>query len=430
MDEAGVRALLARVSDDLAPPSRVDIAAARQRGRRRIRRHRAALAAAPLAAAAAVALVVSGVIPASLGLGRGGGLHPGPVTPRSRFNPLQPYAAFGWLPPSFSATAGTAMTKNADESGTRTVIVTAGDQASSRLLTLTVAAAGACRVTGPVRGSALASLGGPRAQFRTVRYPHGLSCDYGIAGHDVTPLSRAAPTVRAGSAFYQPDGGLAWEYAPGSWAQLTPFVLVTGGGSNRQGELRQYAAAEGWMPGPAQPGISAAVQSAATRALLRKVAANVSYGGTTHIVFPFQLPALPAGWALSGVGYTQSRGRLLGTGNLTAGPAGDPGALNVQAEQAGLASSTCKIIPGQWSRTHVQGALAAAGTLDKPGIHVQQVCARDIAGLYLWLSLDRDVPGTSRPVPGGAGLGGVANLAGRLRLLGTDPAAWTADPVG
>jgi hypothetical protein len=164
--------------------------------------------------------------------------------------------------------------------------------------------------------------------------------------------------------------------------------------------------------------------------LLRKVAANVSYGGTTHIVFPFQLPTLPAGWALSGVGYTQSRGRLLGTGHLTAGPAGDPGALNVQAEQARLASSTCKIIPGQWSRTHVQGALAAAGTLDEPGIHVQQVCARDIAGLYLWLSLDRDVPRTSRPVPGGAGLGGAANLAGRLRLLGTDPAAWTADPVG
>ena len=98
MDETGVRALLERVATDPAPPSRVDIAAARHRGRRRIRWHRAALGAAPLAAAAAVALVVVGVIPASLGLGRGGGLHPGPVAPRSRFSPLQPYAAFGWLP--------------------------------------------------------------------------------------------------------------------------------------------------------------------------------------------------------------------------------------------------------------------------------------------------------------------------------------------
>ncbi len=97
MDETGVRALLERVADDPAPPSRVDIPAARQRGRRRIRRRRAALGAAPVAAAAAVALVVSGVIPASLGFGRGG-LRPGPETARSRFNPLVPYAAFGWLP--------------------------------------------------------------------------------------------------------------------------------------------------------------------------------------------------------------------------------------------------------------------------------------------------------------------------------------------
>lgn len=69
-------------------------------------------------------------------------------------------------------------------------------------------------------------------------------------------------------------------------------------------------------------------------------------------------------------------------------------------------------------------------TVDEPGIHVQQVCAEDVAGLYLWLSLDRDVPRTTRPVPGAARLGGALQLAGRLRLLGADPAGWTADPVG
>ena len=89
MDEAGVRALLARVADDPAPPSRVDIAAARQRGRRRIRWHRAALAAAPLAAAAAVALVVSGVIPASLGFGPG---RPA-ARPGDGAQPVQPAGA-------------------------------------------------------------------------------------------------------------------------------------------------------------------------------------------------------------------------------------------------------------------------------------------------------------------------------------------------
>jgi len=428
MDETGVRALLERVADDPAPPSRVDMTAARQRGRRRIRRRRAALAAAPVAAAAAVALLVSGVIPASLGFGRGG-LQSGPQAPRSRFSPLVPYAAFGWLPSGFSAAAGTAMTKTTDGSGTRSVIVTAGDQAAGRLLTLTVAAAGACRVTGPVQDRTVVSTGGARAQFRTVRYPHGLSCDYGYAGRAVTPLSRIAPPVRGGAAFHSPDGGLAWQYAPGSWARLTPFVLVTGGGTIRQDERRQYQAAAGWAPGSAHPGIPAPVQSAATRALLREVAARVSFGRTARIAFPFRLPALPTGWAVSGAGYTVSGGRLLGTGALTAGPAADPGALNVQAERSGLGGA-CKIVPGQWSRTHIQRARAAVSTVDEPGIHVQQVCAEDVAGLYLWLSLDRDVPRTSRPVPGAARLGGAVRLAGRLRLLGAGSAGWTTDPLG
>lgn len=428
MDEAGVRALLECVADDPAPPSRVDIAAARQRGRRRIRRRRAALAAAPLAAAAAVALVVSGVIPASLGLGRGG-LPAGPQTARGRFSPLVPYAAFGWLPPGFSAAAGTAMTKTTDESGSRSVMVTAGDQAAGRLLGLTVAAAGACRVTGPVQSRTQVSTSGPRAQFRTVRYRHGLSCDYGYAGSAVTPLSRAAPSVRGGAAFYSPDGGLAWQYAPDSWAQLTPWVLVTGGGTPRQYARLRYLAAEGWAPGSAYLGSPAPVQSAGTRALLREVAARVSFGRTARIVFPFRLPALPASWAVSGAGYTVSGGRLLGTGYLTAGPAADPGALIVQAERAGLIRN-CRVIPGQWSRTRIQRAPAAMRTLDDPGQHVQQVCAEDVAGLYLWLSLDRDVPRTSRPVPGGAGLGGAVQLASRLRLLGANPAAWTTDPLG
>jgi len=199
MDETGIRTLLERVADDPAPPSRVDIAAARQCGRRRVHRHRVALAAAPLAAAAAVALVVSGVLPASLGLGRGG-LQSGPQTPRSRFSPLVPYAAFGWLPVGFSAAAGPAMTKTTDESGTRSVMVTAGDQAAGRLLTLTVAAAGACRVTGPVQDRTMVSTGGARAQIRAFHYPHGLSCDYGYAGRVVTPLSRAAPPRPGGAA--------------------------------------------------------------------------------------------------------------------------------------------------------------------------------------------------------------------------------------
>ena len=59
----------------------------------------------------------------------------------------------------------------------------------------------------------------------------------------------------------------------------------------------------------------------------------------------------------------------------------------------------------------------------------QSLYVCDIAGLYLNINLVITVPKTHTPVPGAAGLGALA-LARRMRLLGTDPAAWTADPVG
>lgn len=55
---------------------------------------------------------------------------------------------------------------------------------------------------------------------------------------------------------------------------------------------------------------------------------------------------------------------------------------------------------------------------------------RDIAGMYLGLSLDGNVPGTSKPLPGQASLGSALSVARRLHLLGTSPAGWTANPVG
>ena len=421
MDETGVRALLERVATDPAPPSRVDIAAARHRGRRRIRWHRAALGAAPLAAAAAVALVVSGVIPASLGLGRGGGLHPGPVTPRSRFSPLQPYAAFGWLPAGFSATAGTAM-GGTDQATTQSATLVVGAQASSRLLTLTVSAAGACRITGPQRNRMLA--GGPPPSFTMVTYPHGLSCADGVGHRSVTLLSGPAADVHGGSAFHLPSGGLAWEYAPDSWAQLMPSAQSLGGPDAAR---RSYQAAAGWDNGPAYAGFPATVQSAATRALLRKVAERVSYGATARLVFPFQLGGLPAGWTVTSASFVPAHGRLLGTGGIQAGPGRYPGAVYVGVEPAGT-EGYCRINRGEGQFVRVHGAPA---TLYLNVLNEGQsvyVCNTD--GLYLNINLITTLRKIHRPVPGAASLGGALIMARRLRLLGTNPAGWTTDPVG
>jgi hypothetical protein len=229
--------------------------------------------------------------------------------------------------------------------------------------------------------------------------------------------------------FYLPGGGLAWEYARDSWAQLVPSVQPPEGPITAGSARREYQAAAGWVPGRALPGHPAPVQSAATRALLHQVASRVSYGGTAHILFPFRLPKLPASWAVSTVGYVPAGGRLLGTGGLSAGPAVDSGALYVQVQPAG-GENTCKIIPGQSYPTRVAGALAEVRTLDEPGKQWQEVCVRDIAGMYLDLSLDGNVPGTSKPLPGQASLGSALSVARRLHLLGTSPAGWTANPVG
>ncbi len=423
MDETGVRALLERVAADPAPPSRVDIAVARQRGRRRIRWHRAAMAAAPLAAAAAVALVVSGVIPASLGPGRGGGLHPGPVTPRSRFDPLVPYAGFGWLPAGFSTAAGAAMPSSGqDQATTLSVTLIAGDQATGRLVTLTVSAAGACRITGPQRDRVLVAEA-PRPRLRTVTYPHGLSCSDGVGHRAVTPLLAVAPGVRGGSAFYLPSGGLAWEYAPDSWAQLTPTTQSIGG---RDRLRRSYEAAAGWTNGPAIQGFPTTVQSAAARALLRKIAGRISYGAAAHIVFPFQLAALPVGWAVSSVGYVPSGSRLLGTGGLQAGPARDPWALYAGVMPAGTEGGRCKINRGEGEFVRVHGAPATLYSNVLNSGQSLYVCDTD--GMYLNINLVITIPKTHTPVPGAASLGALA-LARRIRLLGTDPAGWTAQPV-
>ena len=75
MDESGVRALLVR---ELAgePAPRVDIALAREMGRRRLRLRRVGMSAGPLGAAAVAVLVFTGALPVSLGFTGHGGAGP------------------------------------------------------------------------------------------------------------------------------------------------------------------------------------------------------------------------------------------------------------------------------------------------------------------------------------------------------------------
>jgi hypothetical protein len=419
MDEAGVRALLARVADDPAPPSRVDIAAARQRGRRRIRRHRAALTATPLAAAAAVALVLSGVIPASLGHGRVSRL-PGPPVPSSRFNPVVPYAAFGWLPAGFTTAAGTGL-GGTDQSSTLRATLTVGDRATGRMLTLSVSAAGACRRIGPLRHQ-MPVQHGRRTGFVTMTFPHGLSCRDGMGGTDKIPLPAPAPKVRGGTAFYLLGGGLAWKYARDSWAFLSPGTTIVG-----MTAQRTYQAAAGWENGANIGIFPTTVESGATVELIARVAASVRYGSRAPIVFPFQLAALPAGWAVSSVTYGVAYGFRVGTVNLAAGPASSPAALNVQVQEA----TEQKHCSGQGSGAQVVSVPGGVAYLypNLPRHPSQEIFACRVAGLAFDIRLTPTLPGSHRTVPGLASLGGVLGVARGMRLLGPDRDAWTAHPV-
>jgi hypothetical protein len=417
MDETGTRALLERVASTEPPPSQVNVAAARSRGRRKLRWRRARLSTSTLAVAVAVALIVIGVVPVSLDSGPSGepsGDQSGPaatglsnaVPTRSHFSVLVPYASFGWLPAGFSVSAGNSMA-NPAESTTLSVSLTAGDAADGRLLILTVNAAGSCRLAGP----------------------HELSCDDGGGTSQKLTLSGSGPVVDGTLAFWTADDSLVWQYARGSWAQLSPSVQAPDGLPTSASEHWLYDAWAGWMPRPARHGYPATVQSAATRAELLTVAGQVSYGNHTAMVFPFQLTGLPAGWTVTDSTFAPSGGRLLGTG-LDLGPADDPGAMSISIAPAG-GPDACKFVPGQSQYVTIAGAQGTLRIIDEPDKHWQDLCSSDVHGMQLDLSLDLNVPGTSdTPLPGASSLGGVLEIFQHLRLLDPSPAGWTTRPLG
>ena len=120
-------------------------------------------------------------------------------------------------------------------------------------------------------------------------------------------MTGVAPNINGRPAFWTDHGsGIAWEYAPDAWAELS-------------------------LSGIADAGGQALPPSAATRALLQKVAAHVAYGDTTPLTFAFRLSGeLPAGWQVWRAGFDVSGGRMFGIG-ITVGPSVDTSALSISA---------------------------------------------------------------------------------------------------
>jgi hypothetical protein len=386
MDEAGARALMERLSATEQPASRVDIGLARQRGSALLRRRRWALAGAPLLAAGAVVALVVGIGAIA---GGGGGpripLVPSAPALRHPFNPLAPYAAFGWLP------KGVPRNVHSTYSNQTQLQLDVGSAAKGQF-SLTVWAHKACNL----------DAAQVRAGLRRQLHPL-LDCEDANQGWAVN-LSRRAPAVGGHPAFWFDGHMLAWEYARHAWATL-------------------YVSRRG-TPIPAATTV--------------KVAAHVRFAATAKpaVKFPFQLTGLPVSWRVLSVAawHATADGLLAGTshefGSSTAvgradGPAG--GTIGYIAITPG--HSKCPFFrgsEGSSERVSLNGVTAIVTNFTASGARPYQgLCIPQMDGLHVMF--------LEYPGPGHAGFafGGVTGVfKHHLRLLGPDPANWTTRPLG
>ena len=418
MDENAVRCLLADIAETSEPLStRIDIDAARVAGRGQWTRQ----VLAPVVAGVAVAaLAVAGMLVAiprtfSSGAQRAGQAvasqssaqrQARPSGAPALFNPLVPYAGFGPLPSGFSEQTGPQL-KAGTYTTLTTVVRTAGQPSTGRELVLTVSASKACQ--------------GVTVHPGNVPTPPA-AADCAFSGYDVTGK---APAVNGRPAYWVNFDTLAWEYAPGGWATLSPQAgavqpagekgwVTRSKPSGGQGDVKQAIAAN---PGPAVKNGLVIPPSAATLTLLEKVASQARFGQEQPLVFPFQYSGeMPRGSRVTMATFTASGRRLIGV-SVSLGQGTSTSALWISASTAG--GSGCSFEPGDpvikglgtWWVKQV-GRSGSSGTQEslcsiKPSSRT--------ADLSVGISASADTLSAS------------AVLA-RLRFLGTSPSGWTVRP--
>ena len=388
LDEHAVRTLLHEAARTPEPPSAVDVDAARRRGGRQLRARRAAL---PILAVVALAAALT--VPGGLLSRHSERTVASPAVDAPwQFNPLVPYASFGWLPPGYSESLANGIDFNQGAtSATDFVSREAAAPAAGRLLYLQVEARDMCAVN-------------TVADLRALVRAHGQDQ---VACIDAAfTVTGAAPNINGQPAFWTDHGsGVAWEYAPDAWAELSLSGIAADGGK-------------------------AVPPSAATRALLLKVAAHVAYGGTTPLTFAFRVSGdLPAGWQVWRASFDVSGGRMFGTG-IMAGPSIDTSALTISASTV-TAPAACDSGAGQPAYVNRLGVSWAYIVNNLPRDTWQRLCATaPVDGLTgVNITMDMDNPESGTPLPGSTQLGGALGVLSRLLLLGPDPAAWITNPV-
>jgi hypothetical protein len=317
-------------------------------------------------AGAAVAALGVGVGPARPGPGPAAA---GPAAPR-QFSPLVPYASFGWLPAGESLVSG----------GIRPTesYMDAGPQGDPEW-TLAVYARGQCHLT-----SSASEVNCPGAKL---------------------PISQRAPDVAGHRAFwYSP--GLVWQYARGGWARLS-------------------------IPAPNLSAVLHSKQGLAGQAL--KIARGVRYGVTTRLVFPARFSGLPSQWQVHNISYYERDGGLvradqymLTTGSSRFHPhVGDTGvwtdAPYVIVHPAPRKGTCSPHDPSSQNTSEIiNGYRVVLKRMHIGGLPVQELCGTHADGLWF----DIQVFGAHPSID-------VTSLfRDHMRLLGTNPANWTSQPIG
>jgi hypothetical protein len=384
MLEEDIKSLYDRMADMDQPPSSISIPGAGRAGRVRLTRRRATAVATPvLAAVAVIAIALTASVQ--------GGLHGTQPTGSAQrapqyFNPLRPYARFGWLPPSSIPVLSLA-SENTGILGQSEISL--GNPLGA---SLEVYAADVCHVTG-----------------------HALNC--AAFGQTATPVPLGGSVARV-------DGHPAYWRAPGR-------VRVLGGYVNSAGVLAWQYAVNGWAVLENQ-----SAGHASARDTVVKIADRIRFGYREEpaIRFPVQLTDVPANWQvnclttglLGHVMYATSdvvtAGRVKGTvcgdygSNLypqntptfDVGAAGDQGGKNACGS---FFPSNARPKPEV-----INGFRVVLGTQKTWPSY--QLCANDAAGTFVWIAIG------AHPTLSPASI-----FAHHLRLLGSDPAKWTTEPI-
>jgi hypothetical protein len=376
MLEEDIKSLYDRMADLDQPPSSISIPAARRAGRVRLTRRRAAAVATPvLAAVAVIAIALAAQIQGGLHETPPTGLLGTPPTGSAQrapqyFNPLRPYARFGWLPPS-------SIPANSEVISQR--MMSLGNPSGAFLALF---AAGACHLT----GHTLNCL--PSGN----RYPLGRN----IAHGDGHPAYWTAPQKARSPLLGTSPGQLAWQYAVGGWAVL------------------DYVAS----------GHASAIDDAV------KIADRVQFGyrGEPAIRFPVQLTDVPANWqvncvATSLVGHVMyAASDVVTAGRVTGSICGDDAPLNAPHFDAGQgAKNQCgdfSHAEGAQSKPEVINGYQVVLITDNKFWPNHQLCADNAAGTFVWIAIG------AHPTLSPASI-----FTHHLRLLGSNPAKWTTKPI-